>query len=220
MKIAVFFSGRVVSDKLVEHMTTIKNWPDHEFVFFSSQNAAVATEESTESMKSILSMTDEQSSVEVTNIPDWMFSCRQPYLWSQFYHNKKCMDMILAYQEQHRVSFDIVMKYRPDVQWCTPVPFETPQENTLYIPSDGDCKGGLNDMFAYGDVPSMIQYCSLIDYIYEYHFIKGVLLHPETLLGVHIRSQPGLQVSRFSYDFGGNLLSSRGQSWSWNKKLN
>jgi hypothetical protein len=215
MKIAVFFSGRVVSDKLVEHMTTIKNWPDHEFVFFSSQNAAVAKEESTESMKSILSMTDEQSSVEVTHIPDWMFSCFQPYLWSQFYHNKKCMDMVLAYQERHHVSFDIVLKYRPDVQRCTPIPFETPQENTLYIPSDGDWMSGVNDMFAYGDVPSMIQYCSLIDYLHEYHFIQGVLLHPETLLGVHIRSQPELRVSRFPYDFGGSLLSSRGQSWTW-----
>lgn len=215
MKVAVFFPGRITSGKLEEHLLRIREWPDHEFVFFASQNAVVATEESTNLMRTILSMTEEgQSNVENTVIPDFMFSCRQPYLWSQFYHNKKCMDMVLAYQKRHHMYFDIVMKYRADVENPVAVSFEDPKEHTWYIPSGFDYFDGINDRIVYGDVLSMICYCSLIDHLEQYHFKSNVMLHPESLLGHHRRSHIGLNVIRFPYDC--TLLSSRVCSWTWN----
>ena len=185
MKVAVFFPGRITSGQLEEQLLRIKEWPEHEFVFFASLNANVATKETTNLMRTILSMTEEgQSNVESTVIPDYMFSCRQPYLWSQFYHNKKCMDMVLTYQERHQVCFDIVMKYRADMENPVAVSFEHPLEHTWYIPSGYDYFSGVNDRIVYGDVQSMIYYCSLIDHLDEYH-VQNVMLHPESLLGHH-----------------------------------
>lgn len=118
---------------------------------------------------------------------------------SMFYHHKKCMKLILDYQREHNISYDVVIYMRADVLPVQQRSFEIVKDSCLHIPIGNDYVGGLNDQIAYGSVEIMKRYCLLFDHIEDY-FNAGCRFHPETLLKFHVEKQK-LNVTRFGFPY-------------------
>jgi hypothetical protein len=109
------------------------------------------------------------------------------------------MEMILDYQAVTNKEFDIVVKYRADIMGgVIPIPSQV-QENTIYIP-ETNYRSPFNDQIGYGNVHSMIKYCSLTDKIYTYCRYYNVLYHPEMMLKYHLGHEK-LNIIRVPYDY-------------------
>jgi hypothetical protein len=116
-------------------------------------------------------------------------------VYSMFYHNKKCMDMINA----SNMHFDVVVKYRGDIHDVnSEFIIEMPNENTIYIPQGADW-GGINDQIAYGNKESMTKYSECVNKMIDY-CKSNTRYHPETLLLRHIQEM-NLFVKRFNYHY-------------------
>lgn len=127
------------------------------------------------------------------------------YMW---YKTKKVFDIMEATGEK----YDLVIKIRFDLEFID-FPKLNPKENTVYIPINGDHRGGINDIMAAGDQHTMRWYCNLFDYLNAYAInpyrpSKGyVCLHPESTLKYHLE-QGGFSLERFAlqYKLRGELL--------------
>lgn len=115
---------------------------------------------------------------------------------SMFYHRKKCMELILDYQKEQNILYDIIICMRADILAVPPCRLKIIKDSYLHIPIGND-HGGINDRTAYGSLETMKSYCHLFDHIEEY-FDAGCRFHPETLLKFHINRQK-LDVIRFDF---------------------
>ena len=111
---------------------------------------------------------------------------------SMFYNQFKCLEMISS----HSIKFDIVMKWRTEINFGHLFQFNDILEPlTIYIPSNYDY-GGVNDQIAYGNFESMKLYSDLFKYLIDY---KNVRTHPETLLKCHLKKY--VSIIRFNFNY-------------------
>jgi hypothetical protein len=94
-------------------------------------------------------------------------------------------------------NYDIVIRNRTDIKFDRPLFLE--DNLHINIPSGGDHRGGLLDLFAYGNKSIMEKYCSLFDNIENYINDKNILFHPESLLRHHC-TKHNLKINRFIFD--------------------
>jgi hypothetical protein len=119
-----------------------------------------------------------------------------PNMFSMFYNNKKCVELI----ENSSTQYDVILRYRTEV--CYQIPFKIPDvitPNTVYIPNNYDW-GGINDQIAYGDLESMKTYTELYDNIINYNQNYKIAIHPETLLKYHLQKNK-MNIVRFEFDY-------------------
>ena len=148
-----------------------------------------------------------QCNIEDAPFPEYLHSVpiyahtKPKNIYSMFYHNKKCMDLIENYEKNNNMKFDIVIKYRNDIDTSEVLNFDNPpvSDNTIYIPNNNDW-GGINDQIAYGSKVAMKKYCSLIDNYQKYILEDNIINHPETILKHHLISN-NLTVQRFVFSY-------------------
>jgi hypothetical protein len=99
--------------------------------------------------------------------------CKYPntlwYLNPERFYNTECqyinkMRVFMIFEEylkETNTHYDLVICTRIDLEYCSMVPLIQPKENTIYIPSESDHEGGINDQFAMGSVEIIKKYCNL-----------------------------------------------------------
>jgi hypothetical protein len=204
LNVAVFFSGRIKDYELeVEHLKKLKI--KYNATFFVSLN------ESSELiyMKNFFTefqIGSDQKNIEPTPPPSNLLLLYCPNhppsnysnVYSMYYHNNKCYDLINNYQIKNSFMFDVIVKYRSDIHSNNTIDFIKPKPNTIYIPEGYDYEG-TNDQIGYGDNQSMNLYCSIVKILSKI-CMKNIKFHPESLLNGGLKLL-GLKVERFPYTY-------------------
>lgn len=212
LKVAVFFSGRIKDYELeIEHLKKLKN--TYNATFFTSINESSELDYMTNFFREF-DISDDQKNIEPTPSPSELLQLYCPndpkanYLniFSMFYHNYKCYDLINKYQIKNNTFFDIIVKYRVDIHSDDVINLIPPELNTIYIPEGKDYTG-INDQIAYGDNESMNLYCSTFK-ILSSLCMKNIRFHPESLLDGGLKLL-NLKIVRFpyNYDLHKNLIN-------------
>lgn len=115
---------------------------------------------------------------------------------AMFYKIENCFNLL------ETSSYDCVVRCRLDIEFDKKILFQ--KNDCINIPVKGDYRGGINDLFGYGNYDNMKLYCTTYSRICSY-LTNGVPCHPETLMRYNINEQ-GLCVNRFE-----NNLYLRGQ---------
>ncbi len=110
---------------------------------------------------------------------------------SMFYKIFKCYQLI------QKNNYDIVIRSRTDIKFDRYLLLEN--NSSLNVPSGGDHRGGLLDLFAYGNQIVIKKYCSLFDNIENYINDINILFHPESLLRYHCNKN-SIKINRFIYN--------------------
>jgi hypothetical protein len=138
------------------------------------------------------------------------------------------LQILIQYMKDNDVFYDCVISTRADILFenkkqfevlnkilnlhlCTFTPLSgkgvndgstknrTDDNNTIYIPNGYDYVNGINDQFAIGCFYTMSNYLSVYENIIPM-LKSGVLLHPETLLRVHLEMTK-TNIFRFSLNY-------------------
>ena len=196
MLIAIYFSGKA-SNYSLEKILRIKN--RYNCVCFASLNVPC----SEEFLKS-LEISHERVLFQPIFAPNSLHNqkktskdVRVDNVYSMFYHNNKCMELIADYQKRTGILFDCVLKYRSDINNHEDLELEVPSSNTVFIPSGSDWCSGVNDQIAYGNFETMKKYSNVIHYIDKY-VNQGIPIHPETLLSWHLMTFM-IKIKRFKF---------------------
>ncbi len=121
-------------------------------------------------------------------------------MYSMYYNNYKCFELIKKYMNNNNFVYDIIIKYRIDILCNNFLDLSYFNENSLFIPENNDWNG-LNDQVAYGSYNIMEKYCNLYLF-YEKYINEKVLIHPETFLKHHISvSNLNLNLKRFNWKY-------------------
>lgn len=207
MKIAIFFSGRIKGyEYTFPHLKSIID--KYNPVFFTSLNQE-SENEYTKTFCEKFNIKTDQINYEKTILPDSLKDVNSGShvlnTYSMFYHNYKAFCLIEKYQTSHNIHFDVVVKYRAEINSSNVLKFNETENDKLYIPNGLDY-GGTNDQIAYGNFDVMKKYCELGNGNVEtLHLEKKTRYHPETLLYYHIKSS-NLSLIRptFSYKLDGS----------------
>lgn len=204
--IAIYFSGRINKyEYCLENILYIKN-KYNDVVFFMSLNTDEITEYHTQFMK-LLSIGDDQYYYGKVNYPQYIYllstksqNDNRENIYSQFYNNKKCIELIENYSNKYNVKFDCIMKYRADILTDDAIEFQFPLcENTIYIPKNYDFYG-INDQIAYGSYNTMKIYSSIVNNILLYCEEIGKHYHPETLTLYNLQHH-NINIIRFPFEY-------------------
>lgn len=117
--------------------------------------------------------------------------CRPINALSMFYKIKKSFNNILNMN-----IYDIIIRNRFDIKFNSKI--NLCKNNELNVPCGGDYRGGLMDLFAYGNPLIMNQYCNLFDFIPIY-MKDDIYFHPESILRYHCQKQ-NIPINRFNFD--------------------
>lgn len=204
-KIAIYYSGRIEHNKYKINKDRLEEYEKkYNVTHFCSLNKEANGDEFTNNFCKDFNITEDRINIEKTILPDEIqksdiaIEGNLNNMYSMFYHNYKCIELIKKYQERHNYKFDIIMKYRSDVYSQHPIEFEKLEDNTIYIPHDADY-GGINDQIAYGNYNSMFIYskCNL-------EFLecakKTRRFHPESILLQHLKNSK-LNIVRFKFNY-------------------
>lgn len=202
--IAIFLPGRITSSQFRSVSDNLLQFTKHyNVVFFVSVNKSANDDHYNKKLFDKLDVNSGNVNIEVTKEPvelrNYSKKLESSYenCYSMFYHNKRCYDLLDAYQKSSGIQFHAVVKYRGDISSPELMHIiDNPLDDTVYIPEGADW-GGVNDQVAYGTPESMRKYCNCVNKILEY-CANGVIFHPETLLQHHL-IQSHLRVQRFSY---------------------
>lgn len=143
-------------------------------------------------------ITEDRNDVNIQHVinPNRTPSEVLPKYMNQFYqwrNVKKAFDIIPEDND-----YEAVIKTRYDISysknlWCNDFDF-----SEFNIPSGGDWRRGMFDMFCISSYNNMKYYCSMYDQMQKYH-MDGVPLHSEILLRYHLENSKS-SVSRFHYE--------------------
>lgn len=114
----------------------------------------------------------------------------------------RVFELMEKYCLEKNIEYDIIMAYRPDnyaYEKLNYEQFDVSNKNTIYIPSDGDHCGGINDQIAIGNKYSMKKYMNIYNNLLTL-LDNGCNFHPETLFRRHVEAM-GLEVRRFNYNY-------------------
>jgi len=116
---------------------------------------------------------------------------------SMHYNNNVCLRMIDEYMKKNNFVFDIVMKWRTEINYDMFFDFYSKLEDiTIYVPNI-HYHGGINDQVAYGNYESMCIYANLYNNLLKYKHIRK---HPETLFNAYIREHLSYRNFSFLYE--------------------
>lgn len=93
-------------------------------------------------------------------------------------------------------TYDFYIKCRYDIKFENQLDIHTLNSDEINIPSGGDWRGGLMDMFSITNFINMKYYTSMFDHIDEYYEKYRIVFHPENLLKFHLRDSA---IKRFHY---------------------
>lgn len=204
MNIAVLLTGRIYTADYEITLRRLKHiFNDHNVTYFISIN-------DTDLDKMFLSLfirdtniSHECIHVQQCQLPSHVYAFKKKEetsyfnTYSMFYHNKICFTLVEKYTKKYNICFDVVLKFRTDINPNESITFSNPvEQNTLYIPI-GYNYGGVNDQIAYGNINAMFVYCSCVDEI-ENICHAGTLFHPETILNIFLTKHK-LQICRFPF---------------------
>jgi hypothetical protein len=225
MNTAIFFSGRIRGFQYLDTLRLIKE--KYNPTFFCSLNEETITDEISLFFKTF-NLSEDQYNIEKTIVPPIYFTLTKcpvtnvANTYSMFYHNKKCFELIERYPQK----FDVIIKFRADIDAPMPLEISLVNPNTVYIPfshyweSTDDYYGGTNDQIAYGDFNTMKLYCGAVDNILKFCYGYNTAMigslnkitnkdkiwfHPESINGKQIRYS-NLSIVGFKYKF---ILSSK-----------
>lgn len=112
--------------------------------------------------------------------------------FSMFYKLNKVFKLV----EQSNKKYDIIIRNRFDISFDSILNLEINEK--LNVPSGGDHRGGLMDLFAYSNYDIMKFYCDIYNYS-EWYLMGGMMFHPETFLCCHILTKK-IPLNRFNYN--------------------
>ncbi len=199
MNIALYISGR---SKLYDKwfINQIKNNSENTIDIFASFNE-IENKEFVNNIKPVSINWEKYNLPEKwSNISHKNDSTRPNNMCSMYYNNKKSFDLIEKYSKDNNITYDLIVKFRPDIINDKLPNFFVTNNNEVYTP-DEHIFGwpGINDMIAFGNFESMKIYSNLYDYIDEY-ISKGVLFHPETMLRYHLDNN-NISIKTFTYKY-------------------
>lgn len=209
MRIAMYFSGRINGyENCYKKLLEFKNAND--VVFFCSLNYDALNEYHKAFMQE-LGISDSQLHYEAVSCPDWIHSfssygrnVQREYMYSHFYNNHKCFQLIEEYEKEHNIQFDCIVKYRADIESDTVFEVKSVlDDNTVYVPSEYD-HSGLNDQIAYGKRDVMRIYSSLINNIQQFCTNDDTPYHPETLVLKNMEYH-SIRIERFPFEYTLNI---------------
>jgi hypothetical protein len=114
-----------------------------------------------------------------------------------FINKLRVFTLLEEHINETNAQYDIVMCTRINLLYDGKFCFSEPlQENTIYIPSNFDYHGGLNDRLAFGTFDVMKKYCSIYKYSVFILENKLSILHPENINRANVQYH-GLYIERF-----------------------
>ena len=208
--IAIFYSGRI---KGFQHKKNshIKQNQLYKAIIFVSLNQKEEDHIAKE-FRNTFNISDDRVNYEETPYPKELYTLDKSLVpvyencYSQFYHNKKCFDLIEKYQNNNNMVFDVIIKQRCDIDTNDIIPIGIPEDNTIYIP-EGEDNLGINDRVAYGNYNSMKKYCDTVNNIIDMCKNQGVKYNPEIILKKQLENN-NLNIIRFKYETN-NLITNR-----------
>jgi len=208
LNIAIYYSGRIQQSPHVYNITKgriLEIAAKHNVTHFVSLNRKANTDPFIDMFKNHFDIKPDQINIEETILPSEVtqqkirVSGNLYNMFSMFYHNMKCFRLIETYQKEHNITFDIIVKYRPDIysNQCLDFPSEI-ENNTVYIPRGADW-GGINDQIGFGNFDTMKKYSQCVLQFSELGK-QTQNFHPETLLKAHLQNKE-LNIKRFDFEY-------------------
>ena len=114
-------------------------------------------------------------------------------VYKMFYGIKQCHELATSYARKNHVEYDYVVRSRSDLTLDKVFDFQEYADildRHIVIPENGWGMFNFNDQFAVGRPHLMDVYSSTIDHLDYYTQLPdpGVVFHPETLLGFHLKT--------------------------------
>jgi hypothetical protein len=179
MQFAVLFAGRIHGwDYCKEDLKNLQN--KYNAIFFVSLNAE-GPDESTTAFCEYFNVNQGQIIYIPTQTPEkyikYYSDGRKSNFYSQWFHIKSAMQLLMQYSIKNSIQFDCVIKYRADIKSDYVLMIEKPlQSNRIYCPIDLSYQ--TNDQIAYGDLKTMILYTNLVD-SFEYFYDNNMFMYGE-----------------------------------------
>jgi len=120
-------------------------------------------------------------------------------IFYMYYKVWRCFDLMKNYESLNDIKYDCVIRMRFDLQFDEFPLFQEFTQDTVYVPSGSDHRGGLNDLMAIGDNASMERYCLLFPSLFNYAN-SGAGFHPESILRHHLNLLK-IDVQRFDIKY-------------------
>jgi hypothetical protein len=162
---------------------------------------------------------------------------RQENVWKMFYSLYQANQMRVEHEQSTNTVYDMVIRTRPDVALMQPIESATiklhleDDPNRVIIPRNKRCGYGgifICDLFGIATPETMTVYCDLYNQALDHHK-AGIIFHPETLLGGHLRyNNRSFEPGDFDIEFrhlGKWRDTNTGEEWasdkvpSWNNKI-
>ena len=201
----MYFSGRISAyEHCINNILELKN--KYNILFFCALNCDELTDYE-RNFISLCAMSDEQYVYKKIKPEEWVYQLNCGYhnvnrdnVYSHFYNNKKCIELIEKYEETHNIKFDCIIKYRADI--CSTVSLDLDkyiESNVLYMP-DTAIYFGMNDQIGYGNCEIMKIYSRVFENILHLCLHKQVIYHPESILYAHIKEN-NINIKTFKFDY-------------------
>lgn len=179
MRVAILLAGRIKGWEYCKE--SLKRLQDkYNAVFFVSLNAE-GPDESTIAFCNYFNVTPGQIIYIPTQTPEkyrqFHDDGHEHNFYSQWFHIKNAFDLCIRYCLRHSFIFDIVIKYRADIDTELTLSIPNP-----VIPKRFYCPAHLayqtDDQIAFGDFETMEKYSQLVNF-YEYFYKNGMLMYGE-----------------------------------------
>jgi len=112
-----------------------------------------------------------------------------PRVFKMQYNWYKCNQLRLAYEKENNVTYDLVIRSRPEVSVKDPLDVRdyAGLTNSIVMGDTGwhGTPHSASDLIALGDGESITTYCDLVNKLVEYNK-SGMHFHPESMLGYHL----------------------------------
>jgi hypothetical protein len=133
----------------------------------------------------------------------------QSNVWKMWFSQYKVNELKTRYEKENGFTYDLVIRSRPDVALIDTLDLEIVKchldnrPNMILMPENKNCGYGIRvcDLFGIGSSQNMNVYCNIYNQALTHH-AKGVIFHPETLLGVHLlKNNLYFRYGNFKIDF-------------------
>ena len=180
MRVAILLAGRIKGwEYTKDALKTLQN--KYNAIFFVSLNAE-GTDESTTSFCKYFNVNQEQIVYIPTQTPEkyrqFDSEGREHNFYSQWFHVRSAFDLCNEYCNQNNTLFDVVIKYRTEIQPKSVLEISDIQPKRFYCPAHNAYQ--TNDQMAYGDFRMMEAYSRLVNF-YEFFYTNKMLLYSNGL---------------------------------------
>lgn len=133
----------------------------------------------------------------------------QSNVWKMWFSQYKVNELKSRYEKANGFIYDMVIRTRPDIALLDPLDLEIVKchldnrPNMILMPANKHCGYGIKvcDLLGIGSSQNMNVYCDLYNQALKHHS-KGIIFHPETLLGVHLlKNNLYFRYGTFEIDF-------------------